>query len=113
MRSLRLALAPALASALLLPPSRGEGGEPSEPAFSARQQSHWAFHPPVRPALPPVRDLAWIRTPVDAFILARLDRAGLRPTESAGRAALLRRVSFDLTGLPPTSRELDDFLQDT
>jgi hypothetical protein len=112
MRSLiPLALAPV--AALVSPASRGLGAEPAEPAFSARQRSHWAFRAPVRPALPPVRDSAWVRTPVDAFILARLEQAGLRPAEPAGRAALLRRITFDLTGLPPTPQELDDFLQDT
>ena len=85
----------------------------AEPVFSARQRSHWAFRAPVRPAPPPVSDPKWIRTPVDAFILARLNQAGLRPADPAGRATLLRRITFDLTGLPPTPRELDDFLQDT
>jgi hypothetical protein len=60
-----------------------------------------------------VADAAWVRTPVDAFIRARLDRAGLTPAAPAGREALLRRVTFDLTGLPPTPRERDDFLKDT
>jgi hypothetical protein len=87
--------------------------EPVEPPFSTRQQAHWAFRVPVRPAVPAVHDRAWIQTPVDTFILARLDQARLRPAEPANRATLLRRITFDLTGLPPTSRELDDFLQDT
>lgn len=87
--------------------------EPVEPAFSPRQQAHWSFHSPVRPPLPSTSNPNWILTPVDAFILARLDRAGLRPSPPAQRAALLRRITFDLIGLPPTLRELDDFVQDT
>src|SRR5262245_10725067 len=74
---------------------------------------HWAFRPPVRVTPPSVSDRAWVRTPVDAFILARLERAGLRPAAPADRVTLLRRVTFDLTGLPPTPAEVDDFLADT
>ena len=69
--------------------------------------------PPQRPALPQVEEKAWPRNPIDHFILARLERAGppsLRP--EADRATLLRRVTLDLTGLPPTPAELDSFLSD-
>jgi mono/diheme cytochrome c family protein len=78
----------------------------------AEWQSHWAFVAPVRPPLPPVKNAAWPRNAVDYFVLARLEREGLRPAPEADRARLLRRVSFDLTGLPPTPEELDDFLKD-
>jgi mono/diheme cytochrome c family protein len=78
----------------------------------AKWQSHWAFVAPVRPPLPPVKNAAWPRNAVDYFVLARLEREGLRPAPEADRARLLRRVSFDLTGLPPTPEELDDFLKD-
>ena len=78
----------------------------------AKWQSHWAFTPPVRPELPTVRNQAWPRNPIDNFVLARLDREGLAPSPEVGRAQLLRRVSFDLTGLPPTLSELDAFLAD-
>jgi hypothetical protein len=98
---------------ILISTALAEAAEPVEPPFTARQQAHWAFQPPVRQPLPAVGDSAWIQTPVDTFILARLERAGLRPAEPAEKAALLRRVTFDLTGLPPTLRELDDFLEDT
>ena len=77
---------------------------------------HWAFVPPVRPerpALPEVQDKEWIRNSIDAFVLARLAREGLKPSPAADKAALLRRVTFDLTGLPPTIAELDAFLKDT
>ena len=78
----------------------------------ARWQQHWAFIPPVRPALPAVKNNSWPRNAIDYFVLARLERAGLQPAREADRATLLRRVSLDLTGLPPTLQELDDFLND-
>ena len=78
----------------------------------AEYQSHWAFIPPERPALPPVADAAWPRNAVDNFVLARLERDGLTPSEEADRATLLRRVTLDLTGVPPTPTELADFLND-
>jgi hypothetical protein len=73
---------------------------------------HWAWKPPVRPAVPAVRDAGWVRNPIDAFILARLEQAGLRPAAPADRPTLIRRVTFDLTGLPPTPAEVDAFLAD-
>jgi hypothetical protein len=73
---------------------------------------HWAFVPPKRPALPPVKDMGWVRSPIDRFILARLEREGLRPSAEADKAALLRRVTLDLTGLPPTPAAVDAFLAD-
>jgi len=73
---------------------------------------HWAFVPPKRTVLPKVRNGAWIRNGIDAFVLARLEREKLQPAKEADKATLLRRVSFDLTGLPPTIAELDAFLND-
>ncbi|MDX2034233.1 MAG: DUF1549 domain-containing protein [Blastocatellia bacterium] len=78
----------------------------------AKWQSHWAFLAPVRPALPAVRDRAWPKNEIDRFVLARLEREGLAPSPEADRATLLRRVSLDLTGLPPTAAEVDAFLAD-
>jgi hypothetical protein len=78
----------------------------------ARWQSHWAFVTPVRPTVPAVRNQAWVRNPIDNFVLARLEKEGLTPSKPADRARLLRRVTFDLTGLPPTLAELDAFLAD-
>ena len=78
----------------------------------AEYQLHWAFVPPERPALPPVADAAWPRNAVDRFVLARLEQDSLRPSEEADRATLLRRVTLDLTGVPPTPTELADFLND-
>ncbi|MGK0187965.1 MAG: hypothetical protein ACI9R3_003757 [Verrucomicrobiales bacterium] len=79
----------------------------------AEWQDHWAFEPPVRHVLPEVSSPDWCVTPIDRFLLARLDREGLKPMKPASRAALLRRVSFDLTGLPPSLEQLDRFLADS
>ena len=73
---------------------------------------HWAFIPPVRPAVPSVSRAEWVRNPIDAFLLARLDREGIKPSPETDRATLLRRASLDLTGLPPSPAELDAFLAD-
>ncbi len=74
---------------------------------------HWAFAAPNRPTLPSIRNPKFeIRNPIDAFIIARLEKEGLTPAPEADRAALVRRVTLDLTGLPPTLKELDDALND-
>ena len=73
---------------------------------------HWAFQPPKKAALPTVAQTDWIKTPLDRFILARIEAAKLKPSPEADRATLLRRVSLDLTGLPPTPEELTSFLND-
>jgi uncharacterized membrane protein len=76
-------------------------------------QKHWAYVAPIRPALPKVDDPAhWARNPIDSFILARLNKEGLHPSPEADRATLLRRVSLDLVGLPPTPEQADAFLSD-
>jgi mono/diheme cytochrome c family protein len=74
---------------------------------------HWAFIPPARPPLPRVEDRAWARNDIDLFVLSRLEKAGLKPAPEAGGAALLRRLSLDLIGLPPAPAELDAFLSDS
>lgn len=73
---------------------------------------HWAFQPPVDPPLPPVKDLQWSRSPLDRFILAGLEAKGLRPSPPADRRTLIRRVTFDLIGLPPSPDEVEAFLAD-
>ena len=78
----------------------------------AEWKEHWAFTPPVRPDLPKVSDPEWISQPIDHFVLARLDREGIAPSTEADKERLLRRVTFDLTGLPPTIEEIDAFLAD-
>src|SRR5262249_28862911 len=89
-----------------------EAPRPAEPTFSPEQRDHWAFRKPLRPNLPRTSNPGWIRSPVDAFLLARLDQAGLKPSPATDRATLLRRVTFDLTGLPPTPAETEAFLAD-
>jgi hypothetical protein len=74
--------------------------------------THWAYVKPTRPALPEVRNKDWPRNPVDRFILARLEREGLKPSVLADRFTLIRRASLDLTGLPPTTSEVDAFVKD-
>ncbi len=73
---------------------------------------HWAFKAPVRPKLPVVSDKSWIKNPVDAFVLAKLKEKNLAPSPEADRTTLLRRLSLDLIGLPPTPEEVDAFLAD-
>ena len=78
----------------------------------ARYDTHWAFVAPESPAVPVVTDTAWLRNPIDAFVLSDLESRGMRPSPEASRAVLIRRLSLDLTGLPPTAAEIDDFLDD-
>jgi hypothetical protein len=78
----------------------------------AKWETQWSFVAPKRPAVPEVKDKAWARNPIDSFVLARLEAEGLKPSEEADKATLLRRVSFDLTGLPPTPAEVDSFVAD-
>ena len=75
--------------------------------------SHWAFQPPGQAEPPPVKNRQWVRSPIDRFILARLEAAGISPSPEAGRRTLIRRVSLDLIGLPPTPRQIAEFLADT
>src|SRR5581483_3236604 len=82
-------------------------------AEGAVWQKHWSFIPPRRPELPHVSNPAWVRNPIDAFVLARLDREGLKPSAEAARRTLIRRVSLDLTGLPPAPADVDAFVKDT
>ena len=78
----------------------------------AKWDSHWAFVRPVKPEHPAVERTEWVRNPIDRFILARLEREGLKPSAAADKATLLRRLTYDLTGLPPTPGEVDAFVAD-
>jgi hypothetical protein len=75
-------------------------------------KKHWAYVPPARPTLPEVKERSWVRNPIDAFVLERLEREGLKPSPEASKETLIRRVSLDLVGLPPSPREVEDFLAD-
>ncbi len=89
--------------------------EASRPAVAGGQPAagHWAFQPVRPPAVPKVKNAAWVRTPVDAFVLAKLEEAGIAPAGPADRRTLIRRATYDLTGLPPTAEEIDAFEKDT
>ncbi len=101
------------------PPSSNKHVTPAQIALlrqwiaeGATYQKHWAFIPPQRAPLPPVKAGAWPRTPLDRFVLARLEREKLSPAPEAAPETWLRRAAFDLTGLPPTPTELDAFAAD-
>ncbi len=79
----------------------------------AAYKPHWSFIRPELPELPLVTQQDWVQNPIDQFVLARLENENLTPSAEAGKARLLRRVTFDLTGLPPTLEEIDTFLADT
>ena len=100
--------------------------EANKPLSAAQQQllvrwikdgalwsEHWSFVSPMASELPLVADNAWVQDPIDRFVLAKLDREGLLPNEQADRRTLLRRVTLDLTGMPPTIDELHEFLADS
>lgn len=78
----------------------------------ATYQGHWSFIPPVRPELPQVKAQDRVRNPIDNFILARLEKENLAPAPQADKVTLIRRVTYDLTGLPPTLAEIDEFVAD-
>jgi hypothetical protein len=80
--------------------------------YGGTGRKFWAFQPPVDPSVPTVRDTAWPQTPLDHFILAQLEANGLHPAPPADKRTLIRRATFDLTGLPPTPEEIDAFLAD-
>jgi len=84
----------------------------SPPFAPPQPQKHWAYIKPVRNAAPQVKNAVWVRNAIDRFILARLESEGLKPSPEASKEKLLRRVSLDLTGLPPSIQELDDFEAD-
>jgi hypothetical protein len=91
-------------------------GEPADPGgrtITEEDRKFWAFQKPVRSPVPRVRQAERVRTPIDAFILAKLESAGLSLSPDADRPTLLRRVSFDLIGLPPSPEEVEAFLADT
>ena len=81
--------------------------------FNAEDRAWWSFQPVRVTAVPPTKDTAWPRTPVDCFILDRLEKAGLRPAPEAARSVLVRRLSFDLTGLAPDKEAVEAYLRDT
>ncbi len=85
---------------------------PQQADQSRRQSKHWAFQPIVRPKPPRVKNTAWVRNPIDAFILARLEKEGIAPSPEADRYTLIRRVYLDVLGLPPSPEEIEAFVND-
>ncbi len=79
----------------------------------AAARTNWAFHPPQDPPVPKVSNRKWIQSPIDAFVLAQLEKQKLKPAVLADKRTLIRRATFDLTGLPPTPLEIDAFLKDS
>src|SRR5665213_171244 len=84
----------------------------SNPGYDALRKKHWAWQPLRHVSPPAVMDQSWARDDIDRFILAKLEENGLKPSGDANKTALIRRVNFDLTGLPPTPAEVDSFVQD-
>jgi mono/diheme cytochrome c family protein len=81
--------------------------------FTAEERAFWAFQPLAVSAVPAVKNKAWVKSPIDAFVLAKLEAKGLKPAPPADKLTLLRRASYDLTGLPPNEKEMNEFLADT
>lgn len=81
-------------------------------AFTSRPDDEWSYSRVTRPDTPAVRNAGWVRNPIDAFVLARLEAAGLEPAPEADRRTLIRRATYDLTGLPPTPKEVEAFAAD-
>ncbi len=104
---------------IMPPPSSHKSLAPKQIAMlkrwvseGAEYEKHWSYIAPVRPALPAVKNAAWVRNPVDRFILARLEREGLTPAPEADRRTISRRLSLDLTGLPPDPADVEVFVND-
>jgi len=79
----------------------------------AEFEAHWSYQPIEQPELPVVKQTGWVRHPIDRFVLARLEAKGIKPSPQADRATLIKRLYYDLVGLPPTPREVDQFVNDT
>ena len=95
-------------------PRTGKGISPIRRKIDIAQgRKFWAFQPPVAAVLPPVKNEAWPLDPIDHFILAGIESAGLAPVGDADRRTLVRRLYFDLVGLPPTPKQVEDFVNDT
>ena len=87
-------------------------GQALDMKITDAQKSFWSFRPVAKPPLPPVKNAAWCVSPIDRFVLSKLESKGLKPAPAADRRSLIRRVSFDLVGLPPTPEEVETFVND-
>ncbi|MBS1791920.1 MAG: PSD1 domain-containing protein [Acidobacteria bacterium] len=102
------------------PKAKTEAVAESKPAapkstreFTEEEKKFWAYQPLANPSVPKVKNSAWVKSPVDAFILAKLEEQNLTPAPPADKLTLLRRATYDLIGLPPTEKEINDFLADS
>ena len=112
-RQLAAALLLGLMATSIPSPGFGQGmSDPPEPRWTADQRTHWSFVPATRPELPVVADAGWIRNPIDAFVFKSLVAGSLGPAKEADRATMIRRLRFDLTGLPPSADEIRSFVDD-
>lgn len=91
---------------------KGGGSIRADGSITAADRQFWSFRPIADPPLPAVKRAAWLRQPLDAFVLAKLEAAGLQPAEDADRRTFIRRASFDLVGLPPSAEEVEAFVAD-
>ena len=94
-------------------PRSGRPRRPEAWTITDEDRAFWAFRPVQDPPAPAVKDAAWPRSPIDRFVLARLEEKGLRPSPPADKVTLIRRATFDLIGLPPTPEEVEAFVADT
>jgi mono/diheme cytochrome c family protein len=104
--------APWPAAATAAAPAKAWPKNSSVRSFTDDEKNWWAFQPLRDFAPPQVKNTAWVKSPIDNFVLAKLEEKGLKPAPVAGKLTLLRRATFDLTGLPPTTKEMNDFLAD-
>src|ERR1700722_16074929 len=93
-------------------PRTNKAAAPKPPYDFAAARKQWAFHPPQDPSIPTVKNKKWVKSPIDNFIEAKLEEKDLSPAPPADKRTLIRRATFDLTGLPPTPQEVEDFLKD-
>jgi mono/diheme cytochrome c family protein len=93
-------------------PRVGVGGAGKLTGLNDKARAHWAYQPVKKPAVPDVKDKSWVRTPVDSFVLAKLEQNRLTPSKPAMKETLIRRASYDLIGLPPTPEEVKAFVND-
>src|SRR5687768_12694456 len=100
---------PALAIACSLAVACALLGVSARAASDDQRKAHWSYQPLASPTVPQVQTATWPRNPIDGFILAKLESAGLKPSPEADRRTLIRRVYFDLTGLPPTPEDVKAF----
>ncbi len=91
---------------------RGSQGSPARPPAASAARDQWSFRPVSRPGIPSVKHRDWCRNPIDAFLVSRIESNGLEPAPPADRVTLIRRVTYDLTGLPPTPDAVDSFMSD-